>query len=52
MVSRETLIGRQRVLAEFGNFALRRGDLQEVLDEACRLVGEALDTELSKLVVR
>lgn len=50
MVSRETLIERQRVLARFGEFALRSGELQEVLDEACRLVGEALDTDLSKVL--
>ncbi len=50
MVSRGTLIGCQRVLAEFHDFALRCGDLQEVLDEACRLVGDALDTDLSKVL--
>ncbi len=50
MVSRETLIERQGVLAKFGEFALRCGDLQEVLDEACRLVGEALGTDLSKVL--
>lgn len=50
MVSREQLIERQRVLAKFSEFALRSGDLQEVLDEACRLVGEALGTDLSKVL--
>ncbi len=50
MVSRKQWIERQRVLAKFGEFALRSGDLQEVLDEACHLAGEALGTELSKVL--
>lgn len=50
MVSREQLIGRQHVLAEFSEFALRSGDLQEVLNEACRLVSEALGTDLAKVL--
>ncbi len=48
MVSREELIERQRILAKFSEFALRSSDLQAVLEEACRLVGEALGTDLSK----
>ncbi len=50
MVSRETLIERQHVLAKFGEFALRSTDLQAVLEEACRLVGKALGTDLSKVL--
>ncbi len=50
MVSREQLIERQPVLAKFGEFALRSGDLQEVLDEACHLAGDALGTEVSKVL--
>lgn len=50
MINREQLIERQRVLAKFGEFALQSSDLQEVLTEACRLVGEALDTDLSKVL--
>ncbi len=50
MVSREDLIERQRILAKFSEFALRSTDLQTVLEEACRLVGEALGTDLSKVL--
>lgn len=50
MVSRRQLIERQRVLARFGEFALRSDDLQEVLNEACLLVGAALGTDLSKVL--
>jgi len=50
VVSRETLIERQHVLAKFGEFALRSTDLQAVLEEACRLVGKALGTDLSKVL--
>ena len=41
---------QQRVLARFGEFALRSDDLDAILTEACRLVGEALDTHLAKVV--
>lgn len=39
----ERVIRRQRALADFGEFALRNENLDEVLTEACRLVGEALE---------
>jgi two-component sensor histidine kinase len=41
---------RQRILADFGEFALGCEDLDGVLTEACRLVGEALGTELAKVI--
>lgn len=41
---------RQKTLADFGDFALRSQDLDEVLTEACRLVGEALGTDLAKIL--
>lgn len=44
------LLRQQTVLAQFGEFALRTGDLDEILTEACRLVGEALSTDLAKVV--
>lgn len=50
MLSAEKLTERQRVLAKFGEQALRSSDLQAVLDEACRLIGAALGTELSKIL--
>ncbi|MEG9524498.1 MAG: PAS domain S-box protein [Hyphomicrobiales bacterium] len=44
------MIKRQRVLADFGEFALHSDDLDEVLCEACRLVGEALGTGRAKIL--
>lgn len=41
---------RQKVLADFGEFALRSDDLDEVLTEACRLVAEALGTSRAKVL--
>src|SRR3712207_9329662 len=41
---------RQRVLADFGEFALRSDDLDAVLTEACRLVAEALGTGRAKVL--
>jgi two-component sensor histidine kinase len=43
---------QQTVLAQFGEFALREDDLDRILNEACRLVGTALGTELSKVMER
>lgn len=40
----------QQVLADFGEFALRSEDLDDVLTEACRLVGEALGTHRAKVL--
>ena len=45
----EKLLDQQRVLAKFGEFALRAEDLDGVLTEACRLVGGALRTDLAKV---
>jgi PAS domain S-box-containing protein len=50
LVDHEQMIFRQRVLADFGEFALRSDDLDEVLTEACRLVGEALGTKRAKIL--
>ncbi|QJE72039.1 GAF domain-containing protein [Aerophototrophica crusticola] len=38
------------VLADFGEFSLRAGDLGDVLHEACRLVGRGLGTDLAKVM--
>lgn len=48
--SQAQLLQQQRVLAKFGEFALKSNCLQDVLQEACRLVGEALDTDLAKVM--
>lgn len=41
---------QQRILAQFGELALQSDDLDEILTEACRLVGEALGTDFAKVV--
>lgn len=44
------LLRQQVVLARFGELALRSDDLDEILTEACRLAGDALGTDLAKVV--
>ncbi len=44
------LLRQQIVLAQFGELALRSDDLDEILHEACRLVSEALDIDLAKVM--
>ncbi len=46
----QQLLRQQTILAQFGELALRSGDLDEILTEACRLVGEALGTDFAKVV--
>ncbi len=46
----ERLQKQQDVLAKFGELALRSDNLDTILTEACRLVGEALDTDLAKVM--
>ncbi|MBB5692935.1 PAS domain S-box protein [Muricoccus pecuniae] len=46
----EMMLRRQEVLADFGDLALRSNDLDEVLNEACRQVGEALGTGRAKIL--
>jgi len=41
---------QQTALAQFGELALHSDDLDEILTEACRLVGEALGTDFAKVV--
>jgi two-component sensor histidine kinase len=48
--SAQALLDQQRVLAEFGEAALRAQDLGGLLHDACRLVGRALRTDLAKVV--
>ncbi|WP_426954258.1 PAS domain S-box protein [Muricoccus radiodurans] len=40
----------QQILADFGEFALRSDDLDRILAEACRLVGEATGTARAKVL--
>ena len=44
------LLRQQTVLARFGELALTSEDLDGILTEACRLVGEALGTDLAKVM--
>ena len=48
--SSQGLLDQQRVLAAFGEIALGAEDLSALLTEACRLVGQALKTDLAKVV--
>jgi PAS domain S-box-containing protein len=43
-------VRRQDVLAQFGAFALRCDDLDEIEHEACRLISEALETDFAKVL--
>lgn len=45
-----TMMKRQQVLADFGEFALRSEDLDTVLAEACRLVALALGVDRAKIL--
>src|SRR5580704_17877834 len=46
----EEALLQQSVLARFGELALRSNELDEILTEACRMVGEALGTDLAKVM--
>lgn len=48
--SQEAMLQQQRILATFGAFALKAHELDEILQEACRLVGQALHTDLAKVM--
>ena len=46
----QDLLQQQITLARFGEFALKSEELDEILTEACRLVGEVLGSELAKVM--
>lgn len=46
----QELLRQQTALARFGEFALKSDDLDEILREACGLVGQALGTDLAKVM--
>ncbi len=48
--SEAALLRQQDILAKFGELALRSDDLDQILTEACRLVSEALGTDLAKVM--
>ena len=41
---------QQTILARFGEFALKSDNLDEILTRACQLIGEALGTDLAKVM--
>jgi GAF domain-containing protein len=45
-----SLLRQQDALARFGELAVRSDNLDEILHEACRLVGQALGTDLAKVM--
>ncbi|SOE01260.1 Two-component sensor histidine kinase, contains HisKA and HATPase domains [Caenispirillum bisanense] len=50
MPTLEDMLVRQKVTGDFGEFALRSEDLQDILDKACHLVGNALGTRYAKVL--
>ena len=50
MPTYEKLLKRQKVLAQFGDFALHSEDLDEILTHACHLVSQALETDFAKIL--
>jgi signal transduction histidine kinase/ActR/RegA family two-component response regulator len=48
--SEAILLRQQGVLAKFGELALICEDLDQILTKACELVGEALETDLAKVM--
>ena len=46
----DTMLKRQQVLGDFSKFALHSQDLNQILHEACRLVGEAFGTGRAKIL--
>jgi two-component sensor histidine kinase len=48
--NQNSLLEQQRVLAEFGELALKAEELDDILDKGCELVGRALDTDLAKVM--
>jgi two-component sensor histidine kinase len=48
--NQDDLLEQQRVLAEFGELALKTEALDDILNKGCELVGRALDTSLAKVM--
>jgi two-component sensor histidine kinase len=48
--NQDNLMEQQRVLAEFGELALKSEALDDILNKGCELVGRALDTALAKVM--
>jgi GAF domain-containing protein len=50
MAEEAHILKRLQVLADFGDFTLKSDNLDEILTEACRLVGDALGTGRAKVL--
>ncbi len=48
--NQDDVLQQQRVLAEFGELALKTEALDDILNSGCELVGRALDTALAKVM--
>ena len=50
MADRSELLKRQKILSDFGDFVLDHDDLDQILNEGCRLVSQALGADLAKVL--
>ena len=50
MIDHQKISERQRIFADFGDFVLDHDDLDEILNEACRLIAQALNTDFAKVI--
>jgi hypothetical protein len=48
--NQDDVLEQQRVLAEFGELALKTEALDDILNKGCELVGRALNTALAKVM--
>lgn len=48
MINEQTLLRQRNAIAEFSELALRSSCLETVLDEACRLISQALEAPRAK----
>lgn len=50
MPNREELVRRQKALGDFGDFVLDHDDLDQILNEGCRLIAQALGADLAEIL--
>src|SRR3954467_15866539 len=49
-MNQDVLLEQQRVLAEFGELALKTESFDDILNRGCELVGRALDTAVAQVM--
>lgn len=49
-IAENELLKQREIITQFGEFTLRTDNIDEILTEACRLVGDALGTDLAKVM--